>query len=38
MEAMGFAFDNFDLLVSAFDFPGMDGMIAVIDNKSQTFD
>jgi len=32
MEAIRFTFDDFDFVVNAFDFPGMDGIIAVIDN------
>jgi hypothetical protein len=32
MEAICFSFDDFDLIVDAFDLPGVDRIIAVIDN------
>lgn len=32
MEAVCFSFDDFDLVVNAFDLTGMDRIIAVIDN------
>jgi hypothetical protein len=32
MEAIRFSFNDFDLVIDAFDFPGMDGIITVINN------
>jgi len=32
MEAIGFTFNDFDLIVYPFDFSCMDGMITVIDD------